>query len=246
MIKFFRNIRQTLINEGKTSRYFKYAIGEIVLVVIGILIALSINNWNDQRKAIANSKVFLSEISKDLASDTLYLNSAIKIIEEQQVAKDWFLYKTLYQISDLDSILMSFNSGYWDFYINDRTFQKIQNSPESKLVGYDSLNNSISKYYSTTKKRMEKNTAYEIRESVKGPAAGLMELTNKIEVKYPLKFPTLQSEEEQDQILFDSFNFIKLRSDVRIEYGRNEFLLNGFKNCKKEADELLSAIKEVL
>ena len=55
MIKFFRNIRQTLINEGKTSRYFKYAIGEIVLVVIGILIALSINNWNDQRKAIANS-----------------------------------------------------------------------------------------------------------------------------------------------------------------------------------------------
>ncbi len=45
MIKLFRNIRQNLLNEGKTTKYFKYAIGEIILVVIGILIALSINNW---------------------------------------------------------------------------------------------------------------------------------------------------------------------------------------------------------
>jgi len=50
MIKFFRNVRKHLINEGKTARYLTYAIGEIALVVIGILIALSINNWNDRRK----------------------------------------------------------------------------------------------------------------------------------------------------------------------------------------------------
>ena len=49
MIKLFRNIRKNLIAEGKTSRYIKYAIGEIILVVIGILIALSINNWNQKR-----------------------------------------------------------------------------------------------------------------------------------------------------------------------------------------------------
>ncbi|WP_223033784.1 DUF6090 family protein [Hanstruepera marina] len=55
MIKFFRNIRKNLLNEGKTSKYFKYAIGEIVLVVIGILIALQINNWNENRK-LENSK----------------------------------------------------------------------------------------------------------------------------------------------------------------------------------------------
>ena len=44
MIKFFRKIRQNLLAEGKTSKYLKYAIGEIILVVIGILIAISINN----------------------------------------------------------------------------------------------------------------------------------------------------------------------------------------------------------
>jgi len=50
MIKLFRNIRKTLLNEGKTSKYLKYALGEIVLVVIGILIALQISNWNEQKK----------------------------------------------------------------------------------------------------------------------------------------------------------------------------------------------------
>ena len=50
MIKFFRKIRQNLLSEGKTGKYFKYAIGEIILVVIGILIALQINNWNENRK----------------------------------------------------------------------------------------------------------------------------------------------------------------------------------------------------
>ena len=48
MIKFFRHIRQRLISEGKTEKYFKYAIGEIILVVIGILIALQINDWSQE------------------------------------------------------------------------------------------------------------------------------------------------------------------------------------------------------
>ena len=50
MINFFRKIRYNLMEQNKTGKYFKYAIGEIVLVVIGILIALSINNWNEQPK----------------------------------------------------------------------------------------------------------------------------------------------------------------------------------------------------
>ena len=47
MIKFFRHIRKSLLEENKMGKYFKYAIGEIILVVIGILIALQINNWNE-------------------------------------------------------------------------------------------------------------------------------------------------------------------------------------------------------
>ncbi len=58
MIKFFRKIRQNLLMENKTGQYLKYALGEIILVVIGILIALSINNWNEHRKEKLIAKDF--------------------------------------------------------------------------------------------------------------------------------------------------------------------------------------------
>ncbi len=71
MIKFFRKIRQNLLVENKTRKYFKYAIGEIVLVVIGILIALSINNWNENRKVDGEILKSLIEIRNNLISDSL-------------------------------------------------------------------------------------------------------------------------------------------------------------------------------
>lgn len=69
MIKFFRNIRKNLLNEGKTSKYFKYAIGEIVLVVLGILIALQINNWNIERTDKIRETKYLKNIKLDLQKD---------------------------------------------------------------------------------------------------------------------------------------------------------------------------------
>ena len=69
MIKFFRKIRYNLMSENKTGKYFKYAIGEIVLVVIGILIALSINNWNENRKQNLKQKALLTKFSQDLLED---------------------------------------------------------------------------------------------------------------------------------------------------------------------------------
>ena len=65
MIKIFRNIRKSQLMENKTSIYFKYAIGEIVLVVIGILIALQINNWNEQRKDEVSTKLMLNQLKEE-------------------------------------------------------------------------------------------------------------------------------------------------------------------------------------
>ncbi len=66
MIKFFRKIRQDLLSKGKTGKYLKYAIGEIVLVVIGILIALQINNANENRKINETKKEYYRQILLDL------------------------------------------------------------------------------------------------------------------------------------------------------------------------------------
>ncbi|MBN4058070.1 hypothetical protein JYT34_01380 [Olleya sp. AH-315-K02] len=82
MIKFFRKTRQQMINENKTSKYLKYAIGEIVLVVIGILIALSINNWNEDRKEEVILKSNLSTILEILENDKAQLLTLIKSRKE--------------------------------------------------------------------------------------------------------------------------------------------------------------------
>jgi hypothetical protein len=66
MIKFFRKIRQKLLKEGKTEKYIKYAIGEIILVVIGILIAVSINNWNQNRLDKKEEALLLVAIAKKM------------------------------------------------------------------------------------------------------------------------------------------------------------------------------------
>jgi Tfp pilus assembly protein PilE len=81
MIKFFRNIRKKLLAEGKTSKYFKYAIGEIVLVVIGILIALQINNWNESRKSKTIEHTYLENIKADL---NLNINSLETFITDKK------------------------------------------------------------------------------------------------------------------------------------------------------------------
>ena len=77
MIKFFRKIRYNLMETGKTGKYFKYAIGEIILVVIGILIALQINNWNENNKSEKEAHFQLSKLRDNLNSDKAQLKAAI-------------------------------------------------------------------------------------------------------------------------------------------------------------------------
>ena len=89
MIKFFRKIRQNLLSEGKTGKYLKYAIGEIFLVVIGILIALQINNWNDQRKlnkevSKINERLFqdIDNDIRDLYSKKVYWENKVPVFNK--------------------------------------------------------------------------------------------------------------------------------------------------------------------
>ena len=82
---FFRRIRKNLLSEGNYRKYFKYAIGEIILVVIGILIAIQINDWNENRKQTKIRKQYLTEMRFELQEDInqldFYINNLKKSIE---------------------------------------------------------------------------------------------------------------------------------------------------------------------
>ncbi|MCK0177828.1 hypothetical protein MWU50_00830 [Flavobacteriaceae bacterium S0862] len=78
MIKFFRHIRKSLLLQNKTGKYFKYAIGEIILVVIGILIALQVNNWNENRLQIQKTRVLTKALLNDFEDNEKILKQKLK------------------------------------------------------------------------------------------------------------------------------------------------------------------------
>ena len=84
MAKFFRKIRLNLLSEGKTGKYLKYAVGEIILVVIGILIALQINNWNIDQQTHRKEQAYLREIRTNLQQDSLMLETVLTFNDNKQ------------------------------------------------------------------------------------------------------------------------------------------------------------------
>lgn len=81
MIKFFRKIRYNLMEQNKTVKYIKYAIGEVVLVMIGILLALQVNNWNENRKNAINEIKLLNELFNDAKLDSIFLNPEVVLLK---------------------------------------------------------------------------------------------------------------------------------------------------------------------
>jgi len=79
MIKLFRNIRQNLIMENKTGKYLKYAIGEIILVMVGILLALQVNTWNDNKKNTKQEREILRQLKTEYTSNLEQIKSKISL-----------------------------------------------------------------------------------------------------------------------------------------------------------------------
>jgi len=151
MIKFFRHIRQSLIMENKTGKYLKYAIGEIVLVVIGILIALQINTWNENRKLRRAELETLSEIQRSLRQDSSVLSSNLKILETKKVESRMLIEhienKLPYQ-PKLDSLFMNvyYHRGYKTF--NNSGFELLKQRGFDIIMNTE-LRKSITNHYTT-------------------------------------------------------------------------------------------------
>ncbi|WP_282043418.1 DUF6090 family protein [Winogradskyella flava] len=146
MIKFFRKIRQNLLSEGKTGKYFKYAIGEIILVVIGILIALSINNWNQNITYKNELQQILKEVQIDLNKDLLRLNSDISYAKKFKNYVDNVLNNGNTMTSD--SLLKAIRKvhGIQSFVAKDIGYNKMVNHPRTDILS-DSLTTNLTYYY---------------------------------------------------------------------------------------------------
>ena len=150
MIKFFRRIRQSLINENRMGKYFKYAIGEILLVVIGILIALQVNNWNNKRLERKKEQTILinlrSDFNENLAeynriyeSSTESYKSSIKLLE---------IIKGDSEINplEIEVLLNSICNGFYSLDLNAASIDEIKSSGSLNIIEDGELRKQISKW----------------------------------------------------------------------------------------------------
>jgi len=141
MIPFFRKIRKTLADDNKPIKYLKYAIGEIILVVIGILIALQINNWNENRKLKIDERALLTNLSIEFnrklnelveknsgrKENIMGINQLLKtisnrdsLINDEEMIKIIGDLQTCYEVNEEFSIIeMLFSSGKINTISND-------------------------------------------------------------------------------------------------------------------------------
>ena len=150
MINFFRKTRKRLADDNKPMKYMRYAIGEIVLVVIGILIALQINNWNEFRKERILEKDYLTRMRLDLQKDTTFLKITIdnyKKYAESNVTYINSMY--LIQKTHEDYINLTSSSAWFaeELILRDNTFSEISSSGKFGIISNVELKEAIIDYY---------------------------------------------------------------------------------------------------
>jgi hypothetical protein len=161
MIKFFRKIRQNLLLEGKTGTYLKYAIGEILLVVIGILIALQVNNWNELRKTQRSETQFIENITSDLKRDRDELrrvvdlaNRKVQIFQQMESELPGLYYSNKNQ---LDSLMMEFLTPLQTFYPLTGTFDAAVSGNEISAYRNEVFKSRVFNVYNALYSRLNRN-----------------------------------------------------------------------------------------
>lgn len=181
MIKFFRRIRGRLLSEGRLGKYLLYAIGEILLVVAGILIALNINNNNELRKQRAKELHYLENIKADLKMNIANLDDYIQtrgtaISSAQQVISH---YEGA-PISDLKEFSRhTVNIYTWRrFFQINNTFQELVNSGNLALISNDSIKNTLLNMESLylVLKDQEDHFRYDAEVLLYGPSYEMMDM----------------------------------------------------------------------
>lgn len=142
MIPFFRRIRKKMADDNRPVKYARYAIGEILLVVVGILIALQVNTWNEERKQRQVELKYFSNLKNDLLADLQLMDMMIdlssgkvKAAKSVKIKADRDSIGSLYDFSNDMQTLVFVN----EFRPNDNTYEEMKSSGNFSSIGNDDL-----------------------------------------------------------------------------------------------------------
>jgi hypothetical protein len=151
MLNFFRRLRKSLLHSGAFRKYLLYAIGEIALVVIGILIALQINTWNENKKTAAKVDELLTALQEDLVQDTLLITENLPFIIDQYHFNESLRARVAGPKATLDTLIQimhhEFNPNWREqITYNTNAYTSLN---QTGLIEYlpDSLKTAIKNFY---------------------------------------------------------------------------------------------------
>ena len=154
MFTLLRRIRRSLLSDNKYRKYLSYAIGEIILVVFGILIALQVNNCNNERIDQENIKGFAKSLIKDLEGDIIEINTRQNQVNKINRRIDSLIYvvnsRKTYDDLNIDLLCLSWNLYYMPHKWNRSSLDQMKNSAALKHIKSDSLLKTIGKYDALT------------------------------------------------------------------------------------------------
>jgi hypothetical protein len=142
MIPFFRKIRKKMADDNRPLKYARYAIGEILLVVIGILIALQVNTWNEERKQHQVELKYFNNLKNDLWADLQLLDEMIELSRTKvnaaksvKIKVDHDSISSVYDFSKEMQALIFVG----EFQPNDNTYEEMKSSGNFSTIGNDDL-----------------------------------------------------------------------------------------------------------
>ena len=240
MIKFFRNIRKKLADENKFLAYSRYAIGEIILVVIGILIALQVNNWNNNRLNKVKEKYFLSEIITNLKTDSLKLQGVLEFNQSKLEVTQNIMEIFIDTLSNKERLDIFFDNAdafprYELFRPKETAFKNLITSENLNLITNKNIRNLLIDYYEFDYEKYQESIWIRTRIVVDNY---FNYFTIKEKTPFSNSFPSLQNlKVHEDQKFYsDLFGLLKT-----IDYQTNFIKGTQFKN-----EEILSEINNFL
>jgi hypothetical protein len=235
------------MEKNKTAKYFKYAIGEIILVVIGILIALQINIWNEKRKETNQTVGLLNNMITDLKTDINNLERNINLYNGYITSSRMLLSTNDYQLLSADSIYNLLPTNASSNKIIDVTFEKLKNIGTIKILDSEDLFNAITNYYTNTTNYLEMGTSWDFEYSLK--ATDFWRLGERFEAPIlndTIVTPFIENELERKTTLVNELSSIQSRNHIRYAISRKQTVLNIFKYIKSAAENLIVTIEQEL
>ena len=239
MLQFFRRIRQRLLTENKFSKYLIYAIGEIALVMIGILLALQVNNWNENRKTRIEEREILQRLQLDLIDDVKTLQFQIDLkknmIDSYKICLD-ILSEKMFAPKEVFMTHFSSILQVGSLNLNMTTFNNLQTTGQIRLIKSKELADSIVNYY---------NTDFTLWQSA------LQDYTRNITAPYVLQFdyiPQLSIHDSKGNLIAMTGNpkdFKKPEKSLD-DYKNNYFIINTLRQKKYNLEALVPRYEELL